>query len=105
MAVKYNFECDCGKQVFIPTHKSVLVGTEFIYKDNYGKELLCECGNKLKSLSQFTGELPYFGKVGSMNTEEKRNMLKKRSSDHFNREIKEKKHEMERDMKNNLLGK
>ena len=102
---KDNFYCkECGKTKFLSRHKTK-VHTDGKLKnvDEYGGLIICECGQEMFHIPK--DGVPMFAKVNSMNIEDKRKILKKRSSEHFNKEIKEKQHYMHEDMKNQLLGK
>lgn len=105
-----NFKCSkCGKEYFVIKHSTSIIDGNIVNKGSNGEILICEnedcLKNPLSSISKFDGGVPFFGKVASMSKEDKQNLLKKRSKEHFNKEIKEKQHEMHREMKNGLLGK
>ena len=102
-----NFKCKkCGKEFYINKHSVAVKDGNIINKDSYGNEIKCDVdGEPLQTISKFSGEAPMFAKVGSMSPDEKKDVLKKRSSAHFQKEIKEQAHEMDRAMKNQLLGK
>jgi len=85
-----NFRCECGKQFFIQRYISKTSG----YFDKFGKQLCCDCGEKLVSIPKTTSPfLLNIGKFNMMSREDKSKALKKRSSEHFKKEIFEVKHE------------
>lgn len=85
-----NFRCECGKQYFVHQYSTRQSG---IF-DKFGKELLCECGCKLISIPKITKPfLLNIGKFNMLSRDEKSKVLKKRSSDHFKKEILESKNE------------
>lgn len=85
-----NFKCNCGKEYFIYKYTQKESG----FFDKFGKELCCECGDKLISIPKATSPfLLNIGKFNMMSREEKSKSLKKRSSEHFKKEIFEAKHE------------
>lgn len=101
-----NFICDCGEETFIPSYRMIVKVSGNIYKDKSGNELLCKCGKKLKE-KQIDKEfgVPLFGKFSSMTSEQKREVLKKRSSEHFQKDLSEKREQMHKDTFNPMLGK
>lgn len=93
-----NFQCtndDCGKQKL----------DKYKWDDDLTPEK-CECGEDMFEIPRNqTNEATKFLKFSSMSAEDKKKMLTKRSHDHFEREIKERKHEMQRDMLRAMTGK
>jgi hypothetical protein len=78
---RYNYWCleGCFKD-------NMIIDKEEYKKDDY--ELCPICGNTMKRM----GEIPYLGGTfSSMSREQKAESLKKRSSEHFNTHVKEKK--------------
>ena len=67
--------------------------------------VICECGQEMFELlrDEVPGS-PAYLKFSSMTPEAKKSMLTKRSHDHFNREIKERKHQMQKDMLRGMTG-
>lgn len=105
-----NFKCknpDCKAEHKIPKFNIVFKSSGNVYKDRQGNEIKCNCGSKLEEIpaNPSTIGVPSFGKFASMSTEEKKEALKKRSSEHFNREVREVQDQMHKDTFNNFLGK
>jgi len=96
-----NFVCDCGKKVFIHRHSIVVRnGKTFYYTDRHlNTELKCECGKPLIFIEKevnWDNGCASFSAIASMTPEQKKKVLLDRSHNHFNKEIKERKHEMEK---------
>jgi hypothetical protein len=86
-----NFICPtCKKEHTIPEYKMKM---DCRYYDNNNNLLICDCDAKaeLVSMAKWDGSCPAFGKFSSMTVQEKQSVLKKRSHEHFEKEIKEKK--------------
>ncbi|HNQ20276.1 MAG TPA: hypothetical protein PKI46_04355 [Bacteroidales bacterium] len=85
-----NFKCpECGKEHFISQFSFRGDGKHY---DKYSKVLKCDCENKCELIfieKEFTG-IPTIGS----NKSQQIDLLKKRSKEHFNKEIKEKKEVM-----------
>lgn len=101
-----NFKCDCGKEFNISDYRILINkdGKSF-YDKKSNLKLTCECGKLLNELNNKDFGVPMFGRFNSMNSKEKHDLLKKRSSKHFNKELKEKQTEMHKETFNPLLGK
>lgn len=88
-----NFICECGKSKFVPKYTTSIKNGGFVYKEG-NKEISCECGKIMKAIErQFSG-VPMFGKFASASREEKTEMLKKRSKEHFKKNIEDQRQEM-----------
>jgi len=86
--MKNNFKCDCGKTFFV--HQFSYVSGKFF--DRHRKELKCECGLSLKHIPKTKIPIALnIGKFEGLPVHEKSAILKKRSKEHFNKEIKEQK--------------
>lgn len=87
-----NFVCNsCKKEHTISSYRMKPGG---IYLDKYNKPILCSCESKTELSfieKPWDGKIPNFGKFSSMSMEGKKEMLKKRSHEHFKKEIQEKK--------------
>jgi hypothetical protein len=98
-----NFKClNCDKEYHITNFIISQGNSKISYKTKNHKILTCECGEELKSIEKPFSGIPFFGKVSSMSLQDKQKELKKRSSQHFNKEIKEKQHEMHKETINSM---
>lgn len=85
----YNYKCECGN-VQEEIHSYKLVTND---ENDFAFTLICSsCGKK--GLMKRLISVPNFGKYSSASTEEKREILKKRSKDHFKKNIEDKFHQM-----------
>lgn len=91
-----NYKCPkTGKEFFFPVHRTIFTSEGAVYKDKYGNELINpENGEKLVPIPPAPVE-DYSGvsfvSSGKEGKAKMINHLKKRSKDHFKKEIKEKK--------------
>ena len=89
-----NFICDCGKTRFISKYTtSIKTGGGFIYKEG-NKEITCNCGSVMKSIEREFKGVPNIGKFSSASREQKTEMLKQRSREHFKKNISDQRQEM-----------
>lgn len=94
---KANFKCPLsGEEFFISNY--ILMDGKYFHKvgGGKGKQILSSSGEPLefieKKIDWSDGKVPHFGIGKDSNGKEKmKNMLQKRSNEHYNREIKEKK--------------
>jgi hypothetical protein len=85
-----NFICPtCQKEHTIPVYSMKM---DCKYYDNFGNILTCDCKDKSELISntKWDGGCPTFGKFASMDVKGKSDVLKKRSKEHYKKEIKEK---------------
>jgi len=83
-----------NKEIYFFRTKIVILNGEKLVQES-----ICpECGQVMKDTTQYPqGDIDiYFGKVASMSPQERKKVLKKRSTDHFNRKIKGRKEYMDR---------
>lgn len=89
-----NFKCPtCEKEHSHGTY--TLRGDGFFY-NKWKEKLVCDCKEKspLISTKEWDGGVPAFGKFASASQEDKAKILKKRSTEHFNKEVKERRNEL-----------
>lgn len=90
------YDPETGEKFFITQHKSVMRSSGWEYQDKSGKQLKNPSnGNLIVPIPRDENEpftAPFIGKTN--NKESLQKMLKKRSSDHFKKEIKPIKHEL-----------
>jgi len=82
----HNYQClnqDCGKQL----------KDKYTWSDDE-TPVLCECGSTMFQIPKDVNVATPYLRFNSMSNDQKKEMLTKRSHDHFNREIKERKHEL-----------
>lgn len=93
-----NFKCkSCKKIHSVSSYRLSIKNDEKVYVDPKTKEALrCECSKKtiLEYVEgKFNGFCTTFGKFSSMTPDQKQEVLKKRSKEHFKKEINEQKYE------------
>lgn len=100
----YNFSCStCKKTFFISSYTMTGSGT-YLHKGSK-EQLRCDCESKtVLSIvdKEWDGGCPTFTKIASMSPQERSEVLKKRSKAHFNKEIRERKHEMNKGFNNDV---
>lgn len=100
-----NFKCNCGKEYAISSYRMVMGNSGSQYKNKQGQILKCDgCGKNLIEIQKDFG-VPMIGTFSGMSSEQKKEVLKKRSSIHFNRELKDRQEQMHKDTFNQLIGK
>lgn len=103
------FICEnCKKEKDIPHYIIAIRNGQPVYINKSNKREICcdECNQKLKPVIEevdLTGVK--FHRFSSMSVQEKQKLLKKRSHAHFEKEIKERKHEMGKETIKKLLNK
>jgi len=87
MSKNVNFVCrDCKHEAMVPKYS--FNGTTY---KSYNKEITCPtCHKPLEYVEHFKG-FPAVSVYGMKSKEEKRNILKKRAKDHYEKRIKEEK--------------
>jgi hypothetical protein len=101
----------CNKEHDVKVFSVVIVDNKKQYRQRgTTKPLICDCEGKglLESIDvpiDYSEKHVSIGTFNSMTLEAKQDMLKKRSAAHFQREIKEKKHEMHKATVKQLLNK
>ena len=97
-----NFVCTkCGKKCHVNKYSSVIRENRTLYftDRNLHTQLKCECNELLELIPKevdWDKGAPTFARFSSLTPDQKKKVLLKRSHEHFEREIKEQKHVMEK---------
>ena len=88
----YKYKCRECKNIQEEIHSYKLITNDI---DDYKEKLKCKNCNTLGSMFRVI-EAPMYGAYESSTTEQRKQILKKRSHDHFKKEIEDKFHELNR---------